>query len=127
MPRSPSVPALLCGLFATVLLGAPGRAADDDLARAAGLGKEADGLLTAGNRAEALTAAEQALALAREAVGADDRRLLPVLDRLAGLVHDLGDYTRAEQLYRQAKSLGIKGRSKMNKGQLKAARARKGH
>jgi len=26
-----------------------------------------------------------------------------------------------EQLYRQAKSLGIKGRSKMNKGTLKAA------
>jgi Rho termination factor, N-terminal domain len=26
-----------------------------------------------------------------------------------------------EQLYRQAKRLGIKGRSKMNKGQLKAA------
>jgi hypothetical protein len=26
-----------------------------------------------------------------------------------------------EQLYRQAKQLGIKGRSKMNKGQLKAA------
>ena len=32
-----------------------------------------------------------------------------------------------EQLYRQAKSLGIKGRSKMNKGQLKAALTRKGH
>ena len=31
-----------------------------------------------------------------------------------------------EQLYRQAKSAGIKGRSKMNKGQLKAALARKG-
>jgi hypothetical protein len=26
-----------------------------------------------------------------------------------------------EQLYRQAKRLGVKGRSKMNKGQLKAA------
>ena len=26
-----------------------------------------------------------------------------------------------EQLYKQAKRLGIKGRSKMNKGQLKAA------
>jgi hypothetical protein len=32
-----------------------------------------------------------------------------------------------EQPYRQAKSLDIKGRSKMNKGQLKAALARKGH
>ena len=32
-----------------------------------------------------------------------------------------------EQLYRQAKQLGIKGRSKMNKGQLKAALARRGH
>ena len=31
-----------------------------------------------------------------------------------------------EQLYRLAKSLNIKGRSKMNKGQLKAAVARKG-
>lgn len=31
-----------------------------------------------------------------------------------------------EQLYRQAKSLDIKGRSKMNKGQLKAALARRG-
>ena len=26
-----------------------------------------------------------------------------------------------EQLYREAKPLGVKGRSKMNKGQLKAA------
>jgi hypothetical protein len=32
-----------------------------------------------------------------------------------------------EQLYREAKRFGIKGRSKMNKGQLKAALARKGH
>jgi hypothetical protein len=39
----------------------------------------------------------------------------------------LGNEQTKEQLYRQAKSLGIKGRSKMNKGQLKAALARKGH
>jgi hypothetical protein len=32
-----------------------------------------------------------------------------------------GQERTKEQLYRQAKSLGIKGRSKMNKGQLKAA------
>ena len=32
-----------------------------------------------------------------------------------------------EQLYREAKRLKIKGRSKMNKGQLKAALSRKGH
>jgi hypothetical protein len=32
-----------------------------------------------------------------------------------------------EELYRQAKRLNIKGRSKMNKGQLKAALARRGH
>jgi hypothetical protein len=32
-----------------------------------------------------------------------------------------------EQLYREAKRLNIKGRSKMTKGQLKAALARKGH
>ena len=32
-----------------------------------------------------------------------------------------------EQLYREAKRLNVKGRSKMNKGQLKAALARKGH
>jgi len=31
-----------------------------------------------------------------------------------------------EQLYRQAKKLGVKGRSKMNKGQLKAAISRRG-
>jgi hypothetical protein len=31
-----------------------------------------------------------------------------------------------EQWYRQAKRLGIKGRSKMNKGQLKAAVSRRG-
>jgi len=31
-----------------------------------------------------------------------------------------------EELYRQAKRLNIKGRSKMNKGQLKAALARRG-
>jgi Rho termination factor, N-terminal domain len=32
-----------------------------------------------------------------------------------------GNERTKEQLYRQAKQLGIKGRSKMNKGQLKAA------
>jgi hypothetical protein len=32
-----------------------------------------------------------------------------------------------DQLYNQAKRLNIKGRSKMNKGQLKAAVARRGH
>jgi hypothetical protein len=32
-----------------------------------------------------------------------------------------------EQLYNHAKRLGVKGRSKMNKGQLKAALARRGH
>ena len=31
-----------------------------------------------------------------------------------------------EQLYREAKRLNIKGRSKMNKGQLKAAISRRG-
>ncbi len=31
-----------------------------------------------------------------------------------------------EQLYRHAKRLGIKGRSKMNKSQLKSAIARRG-
>ena len=38
----------------------------------------------------------------------------------------MGQKTK-EELYRQAKRLNIKGRSKMNKGQLKAALARKGH
>ena len=32
-----------------------------------------------------------------------------------------------EQLYSQAKRFGVKGRSKMNKSQLKAALARRGH
>jgi len=32
-----------------------------------------------------------------------------------------------EQLYREAKRLGVKGRSKMNKGQLQAAISRRGH
>jgi hypothetical protein len=36
------------------------------------------------------------------------------------------DMTR-EQLYREAKRLGIKGRSKMNKGSLKAAIERRRH
>jgi hypothetical protein len=31
-----------------------------------------------------------------------------------------------EQLYREAKRLGVTGRSKMNKGQLKAALSRRG-
>jgi len=38
-----------------------------------------------------------------------------------------GQERTKEQLYRQAKSLNIKGRSKMNKGQLKAALQRRGH
>ena len=38
-----------------------------------------------------------------------------------------GQERTKEQLYRQAKRLGIKGRSKMNRGQLKAALTRRGH
>lgn len=38
----------------------------------------------------------------------------------------MGQERTKEQLYRQAKSLDIKGRSKMTKGQLKAAVERKG-
>jgi len=39
----------------------------------------------------------------------------------------IGQERTKEQLYRQAQRLGIKGRSKMNKGQLKAALSRHGH
>jgi hypothetical protein len=39
----------------------------------------------------------------------------------------MGRERTKEQLYREAKRLKIAGRSKMNKGQLKAALARKGH
>jgi hypothetical protein len=39
----------------------------------------------------------------------------------------MGQERTKEQLYSQAKRLSIKGRSKMNKGQLKAALARRGH
>ena len=39
----------------------------------------------------------------------------------------MGKERTKEQLYNQAKRHDIKGRSKMNKGQLKAALARRGH
>ena len=39
----------------------------------------------------------------------------------------MGKERPKEQLYREAKRLGIKGRSKMNKGALRAALARLGH
>jgi hypothetical protein len=39
----------------------------------------------------------------------------------------MGKERTKEQLLSQAKRLGIKGRSKMNKGQLKAALAKRGH
>jgi hypothetical protein len=39
----------------------------------------------------------------------------------------MGKERTKEQLYREAKRLGVKGRSKMNKGQLKAVLARRGH
>ena len=39
----------------------------------------------------------------------------------------MGKERTKEPLYNQAKRLGVKGRSKMNKGQLKAALARRGH
>ena len=39
----------------------------------------------------------------------------------------MGKERTKEELYSQAKRLGVKGRSKMNKGQLKAALARRGH
>jgi hypothetical protein len=38
-----------------------------------------------------------------------------------------GQERTKEELYQQAKRLNIKGRSKMNKGALKAALARRGH
>jgi hypothetical protein len=43
-----------------------------------------------------------------------------------GLSMPTGQERTKEKLYSQAKRLGIKGRSKMNKGQLKAALARRG-
>jgi hypothetical protein len=39
----------------------------------------------------------------------------------------MGHERTKEQLYVQAKRLNIKGRSKMNKGALKAALQRRGH
>ena len=39
----------------------------------------------------------------------------------------MGKERTKDELYSQAKRLGIKGRSKMNKGQLKAALQRRGH
>jgi len=39
----------------------------------------------------------------------------------------MGQEQTKAKLYQHAKRLNIKGRSKMNKGQLKAALARKGH
>ena len=39
----------------------------------------------------------------------------------------MGKERTKEQLYREAKRLGVKGRSKMNKGQLKTALSRRGH
>jgi hypothetical protein len=39
----------------------------------------------------------------------------------------MGKERTKEQLYADAKRLGVKGRSKMNKGQLKAALQRRGH
>lgn len=39
----------------------------------------------------------------------------------------MGHERTKEELYNQAKRMGIKGRSKMNKGQLKAALSRRGH
>ena len=39
----------------------------------------------------------------------------------------MGEERTKEQLYTEAKRLGVKGRSKMNKGQLKAALQRRGH
>ena len=44
-----------------------------------------------------------------------------------GQAMPMGQERTKEQLYSQAKRLGVKGRSKMNKGQLKAALARRGH
>ena len=43
-----------------------------------------------------------------------------------GFVMPMGHERTKEQLYREAKRLDIKGRSKMNKGQLKAALQRRG-
>jgi hypothetical protein len=43
-----------------------------------------------------------------------------------GSIVPMGQERTKEQLYREAKRLGIKGRSKMNKGQLKAAISRRG-
>jgi hypothetical protein len=44
-----------------------------------------------------------------------------------GQAMSMGKERTKEQLYNQAKRLGVKGRSKMNKGQLKAALSRRGH
>lgn len=47
--------------------------------------------------------------------------------RKEAIIMPMGQERTKEELYRAAKRLNIKGRSKMNKGQLKAALARRGH
>lgn len=54
-------------------------------------------------------------------------RLLNSKRSKGGNTMPMGHERTKDQLYSQAKRLGIKGRSKMNKGQLKAALARRGH
>jgi hypothetical protein len=48
------------------------------------------------------------------------RRLETIIFERGSLMAQGRERTK-EQLYREAKRLGVKGRSKMNKGQLKAA------
>ena len=81
------------------------------------------------------TLAEAAVTALGTERNAEEYAFEPIFARVAapgttpkgGETMPIGHERTKEQLYREAKRLRIKGRSRMNKGQLKAALTRHGH
>jgi len=74
----------------------------EELSRSEALNDRVFELWSAGKSQEALSLAQEALAIRKEVLGEEHPDYATSLNNLAGLYHAMGDYARAEPLYRQA-------------------------
>src|SRR5712664_1632016 len=87
---------------------AQGSRADDELAEARRLNREAATIRSSGKFSEAVPLVQRALAIREKILGPEHPDVAASLDNMAGLYRDQGKYAEAEVLYRRALAIGEK-------------------
>jgi tetratricopeptide (TPR) repeat protein len=80
-------------------------AQQENLKRAEQLTKQVGQLYRQGKYAEAVSLAEESLAIREKALGPDHPNVATSLNGLASLYKSLGDYAKAERLYQSAQGI----------------------